>query len=605
MKINKFCNPVTFSDGKRHTNPDPFILRWCGEYYCYATDEVGVKVSRSEDLTHWTYLGYAISEKDHREYWAPSVIYINGKFYMYYSNISENEGECHEECLKLAVSDKPEGPFVWKKTFFNKFSIDSHPVIWNEKLYMFYSVNDWIGTDEKIAGTCILVDEMLSPEQFAGRPKAVILPGIEQEIFAKNRFGDGRDWYTIEGAAPIVRGRHFWVLYSANAYVNEDYFIGSTVADFRESLMAMEFCKYPSDKEWHPLLKKNEMVEGSGHNTVEKAPDMMEEWIIYHGRNAEEEIQQDIEQREMHIAPLRFNGKDIICLGPTTKEQDCPAKAEIQIKAKTITCKTELVSSSDFYISEFWISAVNSHWGMKYSIVLDETDEDNYIEIQMQSGKNELSVYECHNGIRQCVANQKMPDQYDFTVPHLLQVNKKYSRYMVKVDQNETVFFNCDRTSCEDTEGKISVRPYYTEVNLHSFALTRGLELIEEELKYLSELYDTHNLRIEKKELQGEKTIYLRRKENFFDFKEEFQLRALDKNVMVTIEWKGIEVQQIVPEHEFYALECEQRSGKTKIVIDGKELSLNKIEMRDVPMEIQFTNSSIMEYRIKKVWRQN
>lgn len=74
---------------------------------------------------------------------------------------------------------------------------------------MFYSVNDWIGTDEKIAGTCILVDEMLSPEQFAGRPKAVILPGIEQEIFARNRFGDGRDWYTIEGAAPIVRGRHF------------------------------------------------------------------------------------------------------------------------------------------------------------------------------------------------------------------------------------------------------------------------------------------------------------------------------------------------------------------------------------------------------------
>ena len=172
---------------------------------------------------------------------------------------------------------------------------------------------------------------------------------------------------------------------------------------------------------------------------------------------------------------------------------------------------------------------------------------------------------------------------------------------MVKVDQNEAVFFNCDRTGCEDMEGKISVRPYYTEVNLHSFALTRGLELIEEELKYLSELYDTHNLRIEKKELQGEKTIYLRRKENFFDFKEEFQLRALDKNVMVTIEWKGIEVLQIVPEHEFYALECEQSSGKTKIIIDGKELSLNKIEMRDVPMEIRFTNSSIMEYRIKKV----
>lgn len=54
------------------------------------------------------------------------------------------------------------------KDVFNKFSIDSHPILWNEKLYMFYSVNDWIGTDEKVAGTIILLDEMLSPEQFAG-----------------------------------------------------------------------------------------------------------------------------------------------------------------------------------------------------------------------------------------------------------------------------------------------------------------------------------------------------------------------------------------------------------------------------------------------------
>ena len=40
-----YCNPVPFSDGKIHTNPDPFVLRWCGRYYCYASDEHGAKVS--------------------------------------------------------------------------------------------------------------------------------------------------------------------------------------------------------------------------------------------------------------------------------------------------------------------------------------------------------------------------------------------------------------------------------------------------------------------------------------------------------------------------------------------------------------------------------
>ena len=58
-----YCNPVTFTDHKRHTNPDPYVLRWCGRYYCYATDEFGVKVSVSEDLVHWEDKGYAIREE--------------------------------------------------------------------------------------------------------------------------------------------------------------------------------------------------------------------------------------------------------------------------------------------------------------------------------------------------------------------------------------------------------------------------------------------------------------------------------------------------------------------------------------------------------------
>ena len=83
MENKTFCNPVKFSDEKRHTNPDPFILRWCGKYYCYATDESGVKVSVSKDLVNWEYKGYAIREEGYKDYWAPSVLYWNGTFYMY------------------------------------------------------------------------------------------------------------------------------------------------------------------------------------------------------------------------------------------------------------------------------------------------------------------------------------------------------------------------------------------------------------------------------------------------------------------------------------------------------------------------------------------
>ena len=259
---NVYCNPVPFSDGRRHTNPDPYILRWCGRYYCYATDENGVKVSVSEDMVHWEYRGFAIRDEKYHHFWAPSVIYLNGMFYMYYSNIPIEEEDCHEEHLKLAVSEDPLGPFVYRKTFFEKFSIDSHPVMRNGELYMFYSVNDWIGLEPKMAGTCILLDKMITPEEFVGEPKAVVLPSLPQEIYAENRFEDGRDWYTIEGASPVFHGDKCWMLYSANAFENIYYFVGTAVAKSKEDLRDMVWKKYPNEYTWMPLLKKNQVVEG-------------------------------------------------------------------------------------------------------------------------------------------------------------------------------------------------------------------------------------------------------------------------------------------------------------------------------------------------------
>ena len=31
---NVFHNPVPVADGAAHTNPDPYVLRWCGRHYC-------------------------------------------------------------------------------------------------------------------------------------------------------------------------------------------------------------------------------------------------------------------------------------------------------------------------------------------------------------------------------------------------------------------------------------------------------------------------------------------------------------------------------------------------------------------------------------------
>ena len=62
-----YVNPVTYEDGP-HTDPDPFVLRFRGRYYCYSTGETQVNVSVSRDMVHWTRLGAALERPDRRHF---------------------------------------------------------------------------------------------------------------------------------------------------------------------------------------------------------------------------------------------------------------------------------------------------------------------------------------------------------------------------------------------------------------------------------------------------------------------------------------------------------------------------------------------------------
>ena len=44
---------------------------------------------------------------------------------------------------------------------------------------------------------------------------------MDEEIFARNRFGDGRDWHTVEGATYFAYRDRAFITYSANAYEHE------------------------------------------------------------------------------------------------------------------------------------------------------------------------------------------------------------------------------------------------------------------------------------------------------------------------------------------------------------------------------------------------
>ena len=83
-------------------------------------------------------------------------------------------------------------------------------------------------------------------------------PTLDEEIFMKNRFGDGKDWHTLEGAFYFKEGDYQYVIYSGNCYTSPYYYLGYAVAKTHETdLTKIKFKKYPSENIYAPLIARN------------------------------------------------------------------------------------------------------------------------------------------------------------------------------------------------------------------------------------------------------------------------------------------------------------------------------------------------------------
>jgi len=309
-------NPVKVTIGREDDrlnplcNPDPYMIEHEGVYYCYSTGWHGVNVLRSTDLTTFEHMGLAFSHPEKRNYWAPAVFYYNGLFYMYYSCMHKDSDDPHTQCLQVAVSDNPLGPFEYKKTFMEEFSIDPHVVEQNGELYIFYTP---INMEIERIGVVIVVDKLLDPFTLEGKPRLVVKPTIDQEIFIPNRQPYNRDWYTIEGGFYFEHDGVGFLMYSGNAFMHSDYFVGYSTCDASLPLSEAEFTKYPDNNTYSPLIGHDEFCNGCGHNSIIKGPNG--EWlIVYHGRSVSEAkigYSNGDDGRRLCISEVRISGKKL------------------------------------------------------------------------------------------------------------------------------------------------------------------------------------------------------------------------------------------------------------------------------------------------------
>ena len=102
-------------EGQYPGQADPFILKSNGRYYIYVTGHDAIYAYHSDQLLEgWEYYGPVLTAPGRRAFWAPSVIELDGKFYMYNSvegaDVTPDPGG-HDGCMHVSVADHPLGPF--------------------------------------------------------------------------------------------------------------------------------------------------------------------------------------------------------------------------------------------------------------------------------------------------------------------------------------------------------------------------------------------------------------------------------------------------------------------------------------------------------------
>lgn len=270
-----YQNPIA----KNGDFADPFVLRYNGKYYLYATNP-DIRCFTSDDLVEWKLEGPVIGEDVFGELvpFAPEVIYADGKFYMYTSP----SGFGHY----VLESDSPLGPFR-KITENIGHEIDGTVFIDDDGKWYFY----WAGF-EGIWGC-----EMYSPTEF-GEP---VLTGA-----------DLHGW--TEGPLVCKRDGIYYMTYTGNHYLSNGYRIQTAwstdpLTGYRDDL-------------YNPALIHTEGEGvGLGHSSTVQGPDLVSYYLVYHNLNEDA-------TRDLNIDRIVWHKEATQILGPTRSPQGVPKRPD-------------------------------------------------------------------------------------------------------------------------------------------------------------------------------------------------------------------------------------------------------------------------------------
>jgi beta-xylosidase len=291
--------------------PDPHILRVQDTYYGYATNAFGsnIQLIRSEDLITWERLGDALpvlpdwAALNFGYTWAPGVIQIGDTFLLYYTVRVQ---EADRQCISLATSATPEGPFTddSSEPFICQLdlggSIDPYPYQDPDgQLYLFWK-ND---------GNCCGMDVFLWVQPLS--PDGLSLVGEPVQLIKRDQ-----PWEIplIENPAMVKNGEGYYLFYSGNWWESLDYAVGYAVCE-----TVTGPCEKPLDE---PIFTYTPETMGPGGQSffTDEAGNL---WMAYHAWTGAD-VGYPAGERSLRIDPVEFVAGEPVIEGPTDDPQPLP-----------------------------------------------------------------------------------------------------------------------------------------------------------------------------------------------------------------------------------------------------------------------------------------
>ena len=279
-----FTNPVLDQDF-----PDPDVLKVGDVYYAYATNgnDINIQAARSTDLVHWEVLADALPElptwavQKFGWAWAPEVFSPGAGEYVMYFTARFAIGFDGTQCIGVATSDDPAGPFVSSnpEPFICQTdqggSIDPSSFVDSDSQRYVLWKNDGNSSGYKV---WLYIQEVSDD--------GLTLQGEARQLLSVDQRWEGT---LVEAPTLWQQDGKYYLFYSANAYYDRRYATGYAVAD-------NIFGPYVKAEE--PLIATDLAagLVGPGGQDVVTGP-QGGTWIVFHGWAPDG-------YRRLYIAPL-------------------------------------------------------------------------------------------------------------------------------------------------------------------------------------------------------------------------------------------------------------------------------------------------------------